>query len=68
MVYRDKEKTSDVDEREKARYSPSIKNEEVRNEYEFMTNLCKKAISQCREIIFSDKEFKIPEEITDIIR
>ena len=68
MVYRDKEKTSDVDEREKARYSPSIKNEEVRNEYEFMTNLCKKAIYQCREIIFSDKELKISEEISEMIK
>lgn len=28
-----------------------------------MMNICKEAISQCEDIIFSDKEFKVPEEI-----
>lgn len=67
-VHRDKEKESDVDEREKARYGPSIKNEEVTNKYEFMTNLCRKAIFQCEEIIFSNREFKIPNEIIKLIK
>lgn len=59
-VYRSKEEKSDVDERETARYNSSIKSEEVTSKYEYMTNVCKKAISQCEEIIFSNKEFKIP--------
>lgn len=62
-VYKDKEETSDVDEREKARYSSSIKSEEIEQKYRYMTNICKRAISQCEEIIFSDKQFKIPKEL-----
>ena len=41
----------------------SIKNEKISERYEEMTNLCKKAISQCEEIVFSDKEFKVPKEL-----
>ncbi len=62
-VYREKEEKSDVDEREKARYSSSIQIKEVEQNYEKMMDICKEAISQCEDIIFSDKEFKIPEEI-----
>lgn len=62
IVYRDKEETSDVDEREKARYGSSVKSEEIESKYEDMINMCKQAISQCEEIIFSQKELKIPEE------
>ena len=62
-VYSSKEEKSDVDEREKTRYGSSIKSEEVSSKYNYMTNICKKAISQCEEIVFSDKEFKIPKEL-----
>ena len=62
-VYSDKKEKSDVDERESARYGSSIKSEEVASKYRRMTTICKRAISQCEEIIFSDKEFKVPREL-----
>lgn len=62
-VHSEKSKKSEVDEREQSRYSPSIKNEKIRERYEEMTNLCKQAISQCEEVVFSDKEFKVPKEL-----
>ncbi len=64
-VYKEKEEMSDVDEREKARYGSSIKSREVENKYEYMINTCKKAISQCEDIVFSDKEFKLPKDLFD---
>lgn len=64
-VYRDKEELSDVDEREKARYSSSIKSEEIEAKYNGMTNLCKRAISQTEDMIFSEKDFKVPKELFD---
>ena len=63
MVYRDKEESSDVDERERARYSSSIKSKEIESRYKSMMSVCKKAISQAEEIIYSDKELKIPQEL-----
>lgn len=63
MVYRDKEEFSDVDEREKARYGSSIKSKEIEAKYKVMNEICKKAISQAEEIVFSNEEFKIPEEL-----
>jgi len=63
MVYREKEEKSDVDEREKARYSSLITSKEVEVKYEEMTNVCKRAIFQAEEIVFSDKEFKVPKEL-----
>ncbi|MBI2507982.1 hypothetical protein HYV89_03440 [Candidatus Woesearchaeota archaeon] len=63
MVYRKKEEKSDVDEREEARYSPAIKIEKINERYDEMAALCKKAIFQCEEIIFSDKEFNVPKEL-----
>ena len=65
MVYRDKEEKSDVDEREKARYSSSIKSKEIEAKYEDMTNVCKRAISQAEEIVFSNKAFKVPKELLE---
>ena len=62
-VYSAKEEKSDVDERETARYSSSIKSEEVASKYRYMADICKKAISQCEEIVFSNKEFKVPKEL-----
>ena len=65
MVYKEKEKKSDVDNREEARYSSWIKSEEVRRKYDTMMALCRKAIAEAKEIIFSDKELKIPKEIIE---
>jgi uncharacterized protein (UPF0332 family) len=60
-VYSSKEEKSDVDERESARYGASIKSKEVSSKYDYMDNICKKAISQCEEIIFSEKESTFPD-------
>jgi len=54
---------SDVDKREEARYSHLIKMENVEKEYDSMTEVCKRAIEQCEEIVFSDKEFKVPKDL-----
>lgn len=62
-VYSSKEKKSDVDERETARYGSAIKSREISSKYEYMTKVCKKAIFQCEEIVFSDEKFKVPEEL-----
>ena len=62
-VYSAKEEKSDVDERETARYSSSITSKEIESKYVHMENICKKAISQAEEIVFSDKEFKVPKEL-----
>lgn len=63
MVYREKEEMSDVDEREKARYGSSIEIKEAIENYDKMMNICREAISQCEEIIFSEKSLKMPDEI-----
>ena len=63
MVYKAKDEVSDVDEREKARYGSSVKSEEISAKYNYMTLLCKKALSQCEEIVFSKGDFKVPEEL-----
>ena len=65
MVYSSKEKKSDVDERETARNSSSITSKEVESKYDYMATICKKAISQAEEIVFSDKEFKVPRELNN---
>jgi len=62
-VYSSKEEKSDVDEREIARYSSAITSKEVEAKYEYMQNICKKAISQTEEIVFSDQEFKVPKDL-----
>jgi hypothetical protein len=62
-VHTKKGEESDVDKREEARYGPQIKIEDVPKEYDSMNRLCKRAIEQCEEIIYSDKEFKIPKEL-----
>ena len=62
-VYKEKEEVSDVDEREKARYSSSIKSEEITSKYNYMENICKRAISQCEAIIFDGKRYEVPAEI-----
>jgi uncharacterized protein (UPF0332 family) len=63
FVHKEKEKESDVDEREKARYGSWIKSEEVRQKYEHMMEVCKSAIDRCEEIVFSKKKFEVPREL-----
>ena len=63
IVYKEKDEKSDVDERENARYSSLIKMEEVEAEYNKMTDICKKAINQCEEIVYSMKKFEIQKEL-----
>lgn len=58
-----KKEKSDVDERETARYGSDIQSKEIAAKYNYMNNMCKRAISQCEEIVFSDKEFKVPKEL-----
>lgn len=65
MVYKEKEEETDVDEREKARYGSSVQSEEIMQKYEFMMDVCKRCISTCEEIVFSDKEFKVPKELLE---
>ena len=62
-VYKEKDETSDVDKRENARYSSLIKIREIDAQYELMTNVCKRAISQCEEIVYSNKRLEIPKEL-----
>lgn len=62
-VYSSKDEKSDVDERENSRYGSAMKSKEIEGKYNFMNDLCKRAISQTEEIIFSQKEFKIPKEV-----
>ncbi|HLD43556.1 MAG TPA: hypothetical protein VJB08_06260 [Candidatus Nanoarchaeia archaeon] len=62
-VYREKEGQSDVDEREKARYSTSIEIKEIEQNYDKMMAICKEAISQCKDIVFSEGTLKVPEEL-----
>lgn len=44
-VYSSKENKSDVDERENSRYGSGMKSKEIQGKYDYMINLCKKAIS-----------------------
>jgi len=62
-VYSKKGEESDVDKREEARYSSAIKIDTVKERYEEVNMLCKKAISQAGDIVFLDQQFKIPREI-----
>ncbi len=63
IVYKEMDKKSAVDEREEARYGSKIKMKEVEKQYDEMMALCKRAISRAQDIIYSDKEFKIPKEL-----
>src|SRR3989344_2629104 len=54
-VHKEKGKESEVDKREEARYGSWIRNDEVRKRYDEMINLCKEAISQTEEIVFSNQ-------------
>lgn len=63
MVYKEKEAETDVDEREKARYGSSVRSEEIMQKYDFMISVCKRCISACEEIVFSEKKFELPKEL-----
>ena len=63
IVYKEKDKESEVDKREEARYSSWIKNEEVRKRYKVMMDVCKEAISQTEEITYSRKEYIFPKKL-----
>jgi|SRR3989344_5990276 len=63
IVYKEKENKSAVDEREEARYGPSIKIKEVQKKYDEMMTLCKRAISQAQDIVLSDNQYKVPKEL-----
>ena len=63
IVHKEKNKRTAVDEREEARYGPKIKIEKVEKIYDDTMKLCKEAISQAEEIVFSDKKLKVPEEL-----
>lgn len=64
-IHREKEEKSDVDKREFARYGSLIKIPDIEQDYDKMMNVCKEAISQCEEIVFSNKKFKVPKELLD---
>ncbi|MEK6927553.1 MAG: hypothetical protein AABX11_03910 [Nanoarchaeota archaeon] len=63
IVHVKKGEVSHVDKREEARYGHLIKIEGIEKEYEETTQLCKRAIFQAEEIVFSNKEFKVPDEL-----
>jgi uncharacterized protein (UPF0332 family) len=62
-VHTEKDERTIVDEREDARYGASVRSEEVIQKYDFMMDVCKRCISQAEEIVYSDKGFKVPEEL-----
>jgi hypothetical protein len=64
VVYKDKDESSDVDEREKARYGAMIQIEEVSSKYSYMTELCKKAISEAEDVVYSKTKFSLPDEFS----
>lgn len=61
-VYKEKDEVSDVDKRESARYGSSVKSKEIEIQYEYMNNLCKRAIDECEDIVYSKNKFEIPKE------
>lgn len=65
MVYKDKEEKTDVDEREDARYGSAVQSEEIIGKYEFMMDVCRRCISACEEIVFSEKKFEVPKELLE---
>ncbi|HLD00130.1 MAG TPA: hypothetical protein VJC39_00120 [Candidatus Nanoarchaeia archaeon] len=63
MVYKEKEEKTDVDEREDARYGSAVQSEEIMGKYGLMMNVCRRCISACEEIVFSEKKFELPKEL-----
>ncbi len=44
-----------------------VESREIEGKYDYMNTICKKAISQSEEIVFSNNEFKLPKEILNFI-
>ncbi len=65
MVYKEREEETNVDEREKARYGSSVQSEEIMQKYDFMMGVCRRCISACEEIVFSEKKFEAPKELLE---
>lgn len=65
-VHRKKEKKSDVDKREFARYGSLIKIPDVEQDYDKMMEVCKRAIFQAEEIIYLGKEFAVSEILSEL--
>ncbi len=63
MVYKEKEEETDVDEREKARYGSAVQSEEIIGKYDFMMDVCRRCISACEEMVFSERKFEVPKEL-----
>ena len=63
-VHSEIEKKTDVDKREEARYGPKVKDSEIIDKYDVMIGRCKACIAQTEELIFGEKEFKLPKELT----
>ena len=62
-VHKKKGEESDVDKREKARYSYEIKDEKIEEQYGKMMFLCKRAISQAEDIIYSNNGLELPKDL-----
>jgi uncharacterized protein (UPF0332 family) len=62
-VYPDKEHLTDVDKREDARYGPATKIKEIEEQFDEMMKICKSAILQAEEIVYSQKVIDIPQEL-----
>jgi hypothetical protein len=61
-VHSQKGKTSDVDERQEARYGPSLRNEAVITDYDKRMKSCREFLDQVEEHIFSGERFAFPKE------
>ena len=65
MVHQEQAEETDVDEREKARYGSAVHSEDILEKYEFMMDVCRRCISACEEMVFSEMEFKVPKELLE---
>ena len=68
MVYSEKEKRSDVDDRQDARYGSWVKDEEIIEKYNTMMEKGRKCIDQCEEMVLSNNEFQLPKELLEEIK
>lgn len=62
-VYSEKDKQSDVDLRQQARYGHFIKDEAIIERYDEMMKICKQCIAQAEEIINKPGKPRMPEEL-----
>ena len=65
MVHKEKDKKTAVDEREEARYSSKMRIEKVEKQYDEIIGLCREAISQAEDIVFSKEKFEVPKELLE---